>query len=92
MFARTKKSKLDGQIDSVLIKMYELGPDDEDYPTMMTNLERLIELEAKQAKSGVSPDTIVIVAGNLLGILIIVVYEQKHVMVSKALNFFNRIK
>lgn len=92
MFERLKKSKLDGQIDEVLLKMQELGPDDEDYPNMMTNLERLVTLKAEEAKSGFSQDTFLIVGGNLLGILIIVAYEQKHVMVSKALNFLNRVR
>ena len=64
------------------------GPDTEEYPRLMDNLERLVRL--KEIKPRVSPDTMAIVVGNLFGILIIVAYEQKHVMVSKALGFLGR--
>lgn len=35
----------------------------------------------------VSPDTLLVVAGNLLGIVLILTYEKANIVVSKALNF-----
>lgn len=35
----------------------------------------------------VSPDTLLVVAGNLLGILLILTYEKADIITSKALNF-----
>lgn len=56
----------------------------EEYSDLMTYLERLEELKAKERREPVSFDTFVIAGANLLGILVIVAYEQKHVMTSKA--------
>lgn len=38
-------------------------------------------------KKKLSPDTILVVAGNLVGILLLVGYEHAHVITSKALGF-----
>lgn len=87
LFVREKTSVLDEPISKVLTGMNTYGPEDPEYKTMMEHLERLMKLKADEQKSGVSPDTLAIVLGNLLGILIIVAYEQKHVMVSRGLGF-----
>lgn len=88
-----KPSILDEPIEKVLSEMNTYGPDSEEYPSLVANLERLVRLKAEEgSKSRVSPDTLAIVAGNLLGILIIVAYEQKHVIVSKGLGFILRAK
>lgn len=77
------ETPLDKQIDAVLRKMQEHGVDSEEYPGLITHLERLQELKAKQRRPRVSPDTWAIVGANLLGILMLVAYEQKHVMTSR---------
>lgn len=43
-------------------------------------------------KKRVSPDTLVAVAGNLLGIIVIVGYENKNVITSKALSFLKALR
>lgn len=88
-FRKKKVSMLDKPIEKVLASMKTFGPEDPEYPQLMDNLERLNQMK-ERSRFRVSPDTIVIVAGNLLGILIIVAYEQKHVMVSKAMGFLRR--
>jgi hypothetical protein len=87
-----RPSILDEPIEKVLTDMNTYGPDSPEYPKLMEHLERLVRLKAEDARSGISWDTMAIVAGNLLGILIIVAYEQKHVMVSKGLGFVLRTK
>jgi len=37
----------------------------------------------KEHREPISRDTIALIAGNLMGILLIVAYEQKHVITSK---------
>lgn len=74
---------LDVPIMQVLDAMKEMQPDHEEYPLMISHLERLVELKKKK-KQPISLDNALVVAGNLLGILVIVAYEQKHVFVSKA--------
>lgn len=86
---RDKPSILDEPIEKVLKEMKEYGPDAPEYPKLVAHLERLIRLKQEE-KSKVSPDTMAIVIGNLVGILIIVSYEQSHVMVSKGVGFILR--
>jgi hypothetical protein len=69
----------------ILNEMDEKGPLSDDYPGLLAYLERIHEVKAKERRNPVSLDTIALVAGNLLGILIIVAYEQKHVITSKGL-------
>lgn len=83
---------VDRQIETVLDRMSTIGLASEEYKTMMDHLERLYEMKAKARPNRVSRDTIVLVVGNLLGIIVIVAYEQKHVMTSKGLSQLIRPK
>lgn len=85
-FVKEKPSILDEPIAKVLDEMNMMGPDSEEYTKMIDHLERLVRMK-QERNNRVTPDTMAIVAGNLLGILIIVAYEQKHVVVSKGLGF-----
>lgn len=87
-----KRTPVDDQIDAVLKEMDEKGVTSEEYPKLMTLLERLNKIKAQSRRDPISRDTIVMVAGNLMGILLIVAYEQKHVMTSKGLNYIIRPK
>lgn len=88
-FTNDSTSALDAQIDDVLVAMGEAGVTTEKYSELMVKLEKLNEIKAKSRKPRVSNDTIAMVLGNLAGILIIVMYEQKHVLSSK--GFTERI-
>lgn len=90
MFGKAKLKEptgIDAIIARVLLEMEMYGPESEDYDKLLTYLERLEKVRRESARPMVSADTAAIVGGNLLGILIIVMYEQKHVMVSKAVSF-----
>ena len=86
IFEKDKTVPVDALIDAVLEEMHKIGVTSDEYQKMMTYLERLYEIKAKDRQPPVSRDTIAIVAGNLLGILVIVAYEQKHVMTSKGFS------
>lgn len=58
----------------------------------MQYLEGLHRLKAEERRPPVSRDTMLLVAGNLLGILVIVAYEQRHVMTSKGFTQIIRPK
>lgn len=81
---------VDSQIDMVLDEMHRVGVSSEEYPKLMTSLERLYEIKANERRDPVSKDTLALIAGNLMGILLIVAYEQKHVMTSKGFNHLIR--
>lgn len=87
-----KESKLDEPINKVLTRMEAMEPDSDEYKKHLTVLEKLMDLQREERSRSVSPDTLVEVLGGLLGILTIVAYEQKHVMVSKALGMVRRNK
>lgn len=74
---------IDKQIACVLKEMTAIGVTSEEYPKMMEYLERLEGLRLKERREPISRDTIALIAGNLMGILLIVAYEQKHVITSK---------
>jgi hypothetical protein len=92
LFQRNE-SDLDGAIEQLKLELNAYAPGEPEWNASMDRLERLIELRGKTSPARrVSPDTLALVAGNLLGILVIVGYEHSHVMVSKASGFIIRPK
>jgi hypothetical protein len=85
-----KHSKLDPAVDAVLNSMEIYGPESEEFETMIGRLERLKKLQSEERGGRISPDTMAIVAGNLLGILIMVKYERFNVLTSKGLGLLLR--
>lgn len=83
---------LDNTITELMNDMKALDGDSEEYATCMNRLERLYKLKEKNAPRRVSPDTVVLAASNLIGILIIVVYEHGHVITSKAMNQVGKLR
>lgn len=85
-------TKLEKVTENLLDEMLENGPDEEGYSA---NLDRLVKLHAVRQSNGrtlLNPNNMALVAGNLLGILIIVAYEQKNVLTSKAQNLLLKSK
>ncbi len=91
-FIKETATPLDDQIDAILSAMDDAGVHSEEYPVLMSYLERLYKTKAETRQTPVSRDTLATVAGNLLGILLIVAYEQKHVMTSKGFSQIIRPK
>ena len=88
MFNRTPKErdqKLIDVEDAILTDMLTYGPDAPEYPALLEALEKVTALKSKEKRDW-SYDSAILVAGNLLGILVIVAYEQKHVFTSKGLT------
>jgi len=85
-FAEFKATPVDPLIDRILLDMNNTDVHSEEYQTMMGYLERLYALKAKDRRQPIKLDTILVVAGNLLGIIVIVAYEQRHMMNRNALG------
>lgn len=81
-----KSNKLEMEIESVLEQLSAYSPESEQYSEILANLERLYKISENKT-SGVSPDTIAMIAGNLLGIALILGYEKTNIITSKALGF-----
>jgi hypothetical protein len=91
-YFQKRESKLEKPIDAVLNSMELYGPESDEFAKLMRHLDDLNTMQTQERQRRVSPDTVAIVAGNILGILIVVAYEQKHVVVSKAMGMLLRTK
>jgi hypothetical protein len=90
---KNEPNELDEPIAKVLEELRQQDPNSKEFSTNISYLERLTNLKVEvRLKRRISPDTLMIVAGNLLGILIIVAYEQNHAMTSKGLNYIKPVK
>lgn len=87
-----RRSILDDSIDRVLEHMKGENPGTEDYEALLADLERLVKLRSEEQSKRVSPDTMAIVAANIFSVLVVVGYEQGHVVISRGLNFLLRTK
>jgi hypothetical protein len=89
-FHRSGPNAFDQAIAQLLHSMNEYGPEEPEYQTKLEQLDKLTKIQGRQNTpiwKRISPDTAAIVVGNLLGILVIVAYEQKSVMTSKAFGY-----
>lgn len=89
MFGRKPKiesTRLEPVINRVIAEMEEYGPLSPEYPALMKKLKKLYELKSKD-KSRIDPNTVILGAINILGILVIVSYEHAHAVTSKAAGF-----
>lgn len=94
MFKRTQNEKtgLEKAIEELHIEMNSVTADTEQYSKMADQLVKLYKLREFDSPKKVSPDTLVLVGGNLLGIALIVGHERAHVVTSKALSFVLKLK
>ena len=90
MFKFTKQDKrtnIEKEIDEVLKILSQVQPDTKEYSIITTNLERLYKAKSCETDRRISLDTIGIIAGNLLGIALILGYERANIITTKALGF-----
>jgi hypothetical protein len=91
MFGMKKKDKrtnLDMAIDKLVLELEVTNASSPEYEKMVKNLEVLKKANSYESgRKKISPDTILIVAANLVGIVLILGYEQASVVTSKALGF-----
>lgn len=64
----------------------------EDYVKTLNVVERLNDMMEKEKPSSVSKETMLTVAANLLGIILIIKHENVNVITSKALGFVFRLR
>ena len=78
-------------IDHVLQQLKTVEPETDQYARMNDQLVKLYAIKNENRSRRVSPDTLAGIIANLFGIGIIVGYEQKHIITSKALSFIRKI-
>lgn len=88
MFRKDKDNALlNAEIERVLAELKTHQPNTSMYTTANDNLEKLYKMKASEKSHRVKPETLIVVAGNLLGIGWIVGHERAHALTSKALSF-----
>jgi len=88
-----KESGYDKSIKRLLSELDLVDPTSEEHAQMLKDIEKLRNWRAEErTQTRVSPDTLAIVAGNVLTVLIIVGYERTNVVTTKALGFLHRGK
>lgn len=88
---KNKSLELDEAIERVHNRMQYVEVESEEYATLLQRLDKLHSIKESNTKR-ISPDTILIVGANLLGIVLILGYERVNVVASKALSFVVKSK
>lgn len=91
MFAKKDPSELDLAIKEIYREMQGFTADSEEYAAMVDQLEKLHKIKSCDSNL-VSYDTVLIVAGNILGIVLILSFEKTNVIATKALQMVLRAK
>ena len=87
---KDKRSLLEREIELVIKSMSNYPPNSAEYTAIAANLEMLYKSKANERTRRITPDTIAIIAGNLLGIALILGYEKTNIVTSKAMGFIIR--
>lgn len=87
-----QETELEKAINSIFEELKTFTSDSKEFAEMTAQLDRLYKLKEHDAPRRVSPDTWLIVGGNLLGILMIVGFEQRNVVTSKALGLLMKLR
>lgn len=86
-------ASLQDLINDLQEQMLETNYDTEEYARMLNQLSTLYKLkELDRPKPQISRDTLVLVAGNLVGILMILNYEKVGVVTSRAIGFVTKLR
>lgn len=84
--------ELDMAITAALARLDTVDFTSEEYAESLAQATKLLELKNATVRKSISPDTLAIVIGNLLGIVVIVGYERASIVTSKALQFVIKAK
>lgn len=86
MFGKKVNTPLEDAIARVQSYLKDQEIDSDNYAKALKHLAELHKMKEAEKPSGVSPDTIITVAANIAGILLIIRHEHVNVISSKAMN------
>lgn len=87
-FNKSTKTKINKECDAVFERMSRPDISDEEWRELNKRYQAYTEM--LKPTWSISPDTILVVAGNLLGIVLILKHEKLDIITSKALGFVLR--
>lgn len=87
-----KTSSINAEVEHVLEFLRHADPGSNEYTIAAQNLKVLCEARTKKPAFLVDPDTVLIVVGNIVGILMILQYERFNVVSTRALSLIVKPK
>lgn len=87
--------ELEAAIMHVTLAMMQAEPASEEFKALVERLDtlyRLKEIDKTNNPPSVDVNTVIVVAANLFGIVLICNYEKAHVLTSKAMNFLTKAR
>ena len=89
-------TKADRELDRLYGELKLHDPETDEYATIMRRIQELSNLNKSEhkpdEKKKLDPNTIIVVAANLLGIVAILAYEHVHPVASKAFSLLLKPK
>jgi hypothetical protein len=89
---REGKSQLEVSLEVAHVSLQHLDPNSDEYGVVLDRIARLEKMRDAKRRPSISPDTIVMAATNLLGILLILNYERTEIVTTKALGFVSKAR
>jgi len=83
---------VDGEIARIVLAMQDQEVTDEGYSKLLNRLEGLQKIRNDEKPDKASTNTILTVAANLVGILLIIRHEHVNVIMSRAMNLVAKTK
>jgi hypothetical protein len=87
-----EQSQLDAAMNKAFSELDKKEVGSEDYAKILEYTVKLHRMKVDEKPSKVSPDTVLTVAANLLGILLIIRHEHVNVITSRAMDKLIRPK
>ncbi len=84
------KTEYDEEIQRVIARLTELDPSSEDYKKASEALKNLSEARSKRAASLIDANSALAILSNILGIVLILNYEQLHVLNTRAFQLLKK--
>jgi hypothetical protein len=83
---KAKAKTIDDEVNHVLDGLKKMSIDSEEYGVAVKNLQTLCEARSKKPAHLIEAETLVLAATNILGILLILHYEELNVVATKAIS------
>lgn len=88
----SKPTSLETEIERVIALISAEKPDSDEYKAAVKQLQVLHQMKEAEKPESVSINTVLTVAANITGILVIVGHERAHVITSQAVKFVRTLR
>lgn len=89
---KSEKTGIDEAMDTLLDEMAGYHGSDKEYAVMVEQLTKLNAIKDSSKPERVKPDTWAIIGGNAFVALVIVAFEQHHVVTTKVASFITKLR